>query len=531
MQKLPYGMMQIRALRTREENVRYEHRTIDSFLRFCIEHHTDMLVLKSRKNEAIEAHAYHAESSGPKKIDLPEYSLSFGVNQLQEYIHAFSFNSQLAKDIFPGVSLEAKNLLISSPQGIYIGKISQELQSETESKLTIHFLKTTFTQFNDIVSVPVETSILLQKISRDTSGIILLNNTDIFAKILINSSLPNVRFCDIQTCNETWEKTRNTDVPIVILHQFEDPIDGFVTFVEHTKMYPALASSIDEISASLTLKFLRKQCGSCAKPTAVSSDSIQKFPEFYQNLIPRTYQFSRGCTQCGYTSYKGYTFLESMFIPSDQIKSSVKLNVNLHDIYTAFFSKKDASIYNNAINHILSGMLSIEEVIRALPQITFACNNFLRATPANTTFTTPSHVSRSDKKNILIVEDDENQREVLKVVFANEGYQVYTADNGKSALSILSQTPMHIILSDLMMPEMNGLELLKYCRKDETLKRLPVIMLTASSNPDHELKLLEEGADDYCPKNVKKKVLLKRVENLLERSNKSSNPVSHFLEE
>jgi len=61
------------------------------------------------------------------------------------------------------------------------------------------------------------------------------------------------------------------------------------------------------------------------------------------------------------------------------------------------------------------------------------------------------------------------------------------------------------------------------------LSNIPILMLTATANPDHELTLLDQGADDYCPKNVKKKILLKRVERLLQKHT-NSGAVDHLLD-
>lgn len=90
-----------------------------------------------------------------------------------------------------------------------------------------------------------------------------------------------------------------------------------------------------------------------------------------------------------------------------------------------------------------------------------------------------------EKKSILIVEDDEEIREPLKVLFTHEGYIVHTAVNGHMALQVLERIPTpSLILLDLMMPVMNGWEFLRAQKADPRLSSIPVIVVTAASDQD-----------------------------------------------
>jgi CheY-like chemotaxis protein len=140
---------------------------------------------------------------------------------------------------------------------------------------------------------------------------------------------------------------------------------------------------------------------------------------------------------------------------------------------------------------------------------------------------TPSKVPPSGAKTVLVIEDDPDQRHVIEAVFRTEGYQVVGAPDGADGLQILSVRPVDVVVCDLMMPGMNGIEFVKKVRATDALKKLPVLMLTATHNPECEYQLLDLGADDYCEKHVKRKILLKRVERLLER--RAGNPVEHLL--
>jgi DNA-binding response OmpR family regulator len=104
------------------------------------------------------------------------------------------------------------------------------------------------------------------------------------------------------------------------------------------------------------------------------------------------------------------------------------------------------------------------------------------------------------------------------MVFRASNYDVVLTANGKDALERLKAISPDIIVSDLMMPEMDGSELLTRLKADAQYSNIPVLILTVVSDSDREYSLLDLGADDYCEKTVQRKILLKRVQNLIKRA-------------
>jgi signal transduction histidine kinase/DNA-binding response OmpR family regulator len=131
---------------------------------------------------------------------------------------------------------------------------------------------------------------------------------------------------------------------------------------------------------------------------------------------------------------------------------------------------------------------------------------------------TAVHQPVEGKPILLLVEDVVDMRDYIASHFEND-YHVITAGDGQQALSILKKTFVDIVITDLMMPLMDGLELLDNIRKTESLKSLPVLMLSArSTNEDRNLALLNH-ADDYIAKPFDSEELRLRVRNLLLRGN------------
>ena len=116
--------------------------------------------------------------------------------------------------------------------------------------------------------------------------------------------------------------------------------------------------------------------------------------------------------------------------------------------------------------------------------------------------------------NLLIVEDNPDMQEYVRGLLAPH-YQVRAADNGLHALEILKTFETHLIISDVMMPEMDGFSLLKRLKSNQLYKGLPVIMLTARAEHEDKLNALTIGVDDYLTKPFQSEELLVRVKNLL----------------
>src|SRR3972149_2089558 len=112
---------------------------------------------------------------------------------------------------------------------------------------------------------------------------------------------------------------------------------------------------------------------------------------------------------------------------------------------------------------------------------------------------------------VLIIEDHPDQRDLLAIVLQREGYQVVTAANGIEALEQLERESVQIILSDIMMPKMDGFELIKNIRSNPALKAIYVILITARIQEGDRVRGLDLGADDYITKPFSFSELLARV--------------------
>jgi two-component system, sensor histidine kinase and response regulator len=118
-------------------------------------------------------------------------------------------------------------------------------------------------------------------------------------------------------------------------------------------------------------------------------------------------------------------------------------------------------------------------------------------------------------QEILIVEDSATQREHLRYVLEQHGFNVIAAANGREALDLIGRHLPGLIITDVTMPEMDGYELCRRLRKDESLQRVPVILLTSLSDPEDVFKGLECGADNFITKPYEAEYLMSGIHYLL----------------
>lgn len=119
------------------------------------------------------------------------------------------------------------------------------------------------------------------------------------------------------------------------------------------------------------------------------------------------------------------------------------------------------------------------------------------------------------KQRILIADDEAGIREILKIYFEKEGFEVLEAENGEQAITKVLADKPDMLLLDIMMPVMDGIEVCKQVRK---MSSLPIIMVTAKEEDDDRITGLEIGADDYITKPFNTREVVARVKAVLRRS-------------
>jgi len=122
-------------------------------------------------------------------------------------------------------------------------------------------------------------------------------------------------------------------------------------------------------------------------------------------------------------------------------------------------------------------------------------------------------------KNILIVDDTKTNIDLLIAILTEYSYNIFVATNGQTALEIINESNIDLVLLDIMMPEMDGYEVCEIIRQNPLTRELPVVFLTAKSQEDDIEKAYEVGGNDYITKPFKEKELIARIEMQLQIKN------------
>jgi len=122
-----------------------------------------------------------------------------------------------------------------------------------------------------------------------------------------------------------------------------------------------------------------------------------------------------------------------------------------------------------------------------------------------------------DKYRILLVDDEPDILEFLSYNIEKEGFEVFTAQNGKEGVELAKKINPHLILMDVMMPVMDGIEACEVLRQDDKMQNTIIAFLTARGEDYSQIAGFDAGGDDYITKPVKPKVLISRLKALLKR--------------
>ena len=137
---------------------------------------------------------------------------------------------------------------------------------------------------------------------------------------------------------------------------------------------------------------------------------------------------------------------------------------------------------------------------------------------------------KGDEGSVLVVDDNEVNRDLLARRLQRQGHVVTVAEDGLQALEMLRRDPFDLVLLDIMMPQMNGYQVLENLKADEKLRHIPVIMISAVDDIDSVVRCIELGAEDYLSKPFNPVLLRARISACLEKKRLRDKEQAYLLE-
>ncbi len=131
-------------------------------------------------------------------------------------------------------------------------------------------------------------------------------------------------------------------------------------------------------------------------------------------------------------------------------------------------------------------------------------------------------------KTILVVDDEKDLLDLIEYNLKKEGFKVLKAENGEEGIERAKEFHPDLVLMDIMMPKMDGMEAVEKMRKDDELKSIPIIFLTARSDEKTEVEGLNKGGDDYITKPISTTKLISRIKAVLRRFDETEEEVNRL---
>jgi type II secretory ATPase GspE/PulE/Tfp pilus assembly ATPase PilB-like protein len=306
-------------------------------------------------------------------------------------------------------------------------------------------------------------------------------------------------------------------------------------------------------------RLVRRLCGTCkAKVT-------DPLPENVQRWFPDTTRVYRavGCGECGTTGYRGRLALMEVLVTDSEVERRIAASESTERIMQAARISGMRGLWESGSDQVRNGITDIDELLRVLevPQDQKAeeppptpPKPIARqvATPpvvdvvpppapapvsASPRVASPARPAaafvqdeafellddlgpskRSGRHTVLLVEDEEALRLVLKDLLERDGYNVVEAGDGIQALDEIDRSAPDLVVLDLNLPRLDGYGVLNRIRSRPSTAKLPVLVLTAKSDEDNEVRVFESGADDFLAKPFRQRALSARLKSLLKRS-------------
>lgn len=253
---------------------------------------------------------------------------------------------------------------------------------------------------------------------------------------------------------------------------------------------------------TVTLMVITQEQGQCRLILRVTDTGIGMEPDKKERIFERFFQ----------NDMPGSIVNQGTGIGLSITKEFVKLHGGTIQVDSVL---NEGSVFE--VSLLLAALPESEEVIETRAD-SFADSSVLSEEPtaAQSLAKDQEFVWKSKKQIIVLVEDNEDFRFYLKDNLSTY-YQVLEASNGKEGWQKILSVHPDLVVSDVTMPVMNGTELCQKIRSDKRTAHLPVILLTALSNEDHQLVGLETGANDYITKPFNFEILLSRIKNILQQ--------------
>ena len=329
-----------------------------------------------------------------------------------------------------------------------------------------------------------------------------------------------IAFQAAQTGHLVLSTLHTNDAPSAITRLLDMDVDSFVI--------------ADSLLAVIGQRLVRGVCKKCKIPDPLTPQIFEQLETFTKPDRTKKFWKGAGCEACQYSGYMGRLGIFEILMITPAIKEILSRNVAAVTIRKAADKEGFTTLNMDGIAKAFMGLTTIEEVFRvAPPEYDDAAQESLdnavkKRGPVPVSNENEAHepevqpeslsfIGSIRPEKILIVDDNQVVLKILKNILESENFMTVSATNGIEALKIAVQEKPDLIITDYMMPEMDGMALINKLKSQLSTRFIPIIMLTSKDEVDAEVEVINAGADDYLTKPVNPKRLIVRINRLLNR--------------
>jgi len=319
---------------------------------------------------------------------------------------------------------------------------------------------------------------------------------------------------DRETAGIAMEAAQTGHLLLSTMHTNDAP--GSITRLTDLDVEPFLISS--SLIGILAQRLVRRVCTVCAVARDPGTEELEKVPSSALPAAP-AWRAGPGCDACSQTGYKGRVAIHELLVINDEIRELIARRASEHSIRDAGRRAGMTTLMDDGLAKATEGITTLAEVLRVAPpdETATATAAPVAIDPGVPVAAGPPVGIDGAPVRVLVVEDSPTVSTVVKYFLELEGFAVTVAADGIEGLELARRERPHVIVSDVNMPGLDGISMVKALREDPLTRGVAILMLTSESSVETETRGLETGADDYILKPVEPRRLAARVRTLMTR--------------
>ena len=316
---------------------------------------------------------------------------------------------------------------------------------------------------------------------------------------------------DQETANIALEAAQTGHLLLSTLHTNDAP--ATITRLFDLGIQPFLvASSLVGIVAQ---RLVRRVCAACAAPQSPDEETVERIGGWARLPADAQWTAGRGCEKCDGTGLKGRVAIHEILEVTEDIRELISSRAPEHAIRKAARRAGMRMLIEDGIDKAGRGLTTLDEVLRVVAP--GDVRELSSESPERETVADAPQAAAGSRR-VLVVEDSDTIVAVVTYFLELEGFEVLVARDGAVGLDMAIREVPDVIVSDVNMPGMGGVAMVRALRQDPRTAGIGVLMLTAEGSVESETEGLAAGADDYVVKPVEPRRLAARVKALLART-------------